>query len=133
MAGGFIVSNTPIPSGDSLNFGIYLKDTTDIIYDPGSNDYYGAMFYVTSSNDSIGYVGIETNEIDVTTFNVYPNPATDVINVESNSNLPISIYNTAGVMILQTEPNVNVIDIYDLPRGIYIINDGINNKKFIKQ
>jgi hypothetical protein len=67
----------------------------------------------------------EINNENSMTFNVYPNPANDFINIETNnnydSNFKISIYNSLGIKVIETS-NENTINIEDLPSGMYFIN-----------
>lgn len=67
----------------------------------------------------------EINNENSMTFNVYPNPANDFINIEINnnydSNFNISIYNSLGIKVIETS-NENTINIEDLPSGMYFIN-----------
>jgi hypothetical protein len=69
---------------------------------------------------------------------LYPNPATDVleINLGSISNTPIIIYDLKGSVVKSISANnkkVMSIDIQDLSNGTYVIKCGTQHKKFIKQ
>ena len=80
----------------------------------------------------------ETVEVS-NSYNIYPNPANDFINIEisdnHNDNFNISIYNSLGIKVLETS-NENTINIEDLPSGMYFINVTTENfsqtKKVIK-
>lgn len=69
---------------------------------------------------------------------VYPNPARNIINIESNNEIKeIVVYNLLGQKIKQYHSAVNTIDISDIANGIYVINittdKGVTTKKFIKE
>ncbi len=74
-------------------------------------------------------------------FRIYPNPASDVLKIESKQNIEvqsISIYNTLGQMVLVV-PNAKTtkaVDVSALQPGNYLIkidsDKGTSNAKFIK-
>ncbi len=69
---------------------------------------------------------------------VYPNPARNIINIESNNEIKeVVVYNLLGQKIKQYHSAVNTIDISDIANGIYVINittdKGVTTKKFIKE
>jgi uncharacterized protein len=62
-----------------------------------------------------------TNEVKVSeSFSVYPNPASDVINF--NTTTDVSLYNVSGQRI-RVERNVNQINVSDLNTGIYFLQN----------
>ena len=71
-------------------------------------------------------------EIDANTFKIYPNPATDIIKIESqvrNAFENVSIYDINGRNVLQTiVSNDNFIDVSELERGSYILELTSKNK-----
>lgn len=74
-------------------------------------------------------------------FDIYPNPATDLINIENKTNeiMDISMYDLTGRQFVSRKINRNdVLDISKLTAGTYIIKIGNNDmgyyfKKIIKQ
>ena len=69
---------------------------------------------------------------------VYPNPARNIINIESNNEIKeVVVYNLLGQKIKQYHSAINTIDISDMAKGIYVINittdKGVTTKKFIKE
>ena len=78
---------------------------------------------------------LSVNDIQKKEFQIYPNPASSVINLSQNLS-EIKILNTAG-QILKSIEKSNKIDISKLPNGIYILN-GVTDSgekattKFIK-
>ena len=103
---------------------------------------------VTGDGTSVSYrtdaVGIAEESPGLSQISIFPNPATNTINVklpkESNGNAAVSIYDLAGKRVLHSEKNGNklfVTDISTLKPGVYIlrINDSALNYttlKFIK-
>lgn len=70
-------------------------------------------------------------------ISIYPNPATEYVNIKGLSNKAIKacIFNLSGLMVLESEVNIHnsVISLKNIESGIYIIQiDGINEKLIIK-
>ena len=69
---------------------------------------------------------------------IYPNPATDYLSLETKGKGIIEIYNTAGQLMkmIHTEENQTSIDISDLSIGVYSIivktQNGVSCNKCIK-
>ena len=71
---------------------------------------------------------------------MYPNPASDVIKLESGDAIQkVAIYNVLGQQVLETLPNANAatLNVSDLQSGVYLINTTVNgaqsSRKFIKK
>lgn len=62
---------------------------------------------------------------------VYPNPASDKINIEWAA-FPISIYDVMGKLVMEVA-NEGDIDISHLEKGVYLISDKNSSTKLIKQ
>ena len=73
-------------------------------------------------------VGISENE--QTNFSIYPNPASDYIFVNRESNDEIFIYNAAGSLVKSS--NENRIDVSALSHGVYTVKCGNSTVKFVK-
>ena len=52
---------------------------------------------------------------------VYPNPTTDFLHIVSNTAQKVTLFNTAGQKILETN-NATALDVIDLPSGVYLLN-----------
>lgn len=67
--------------------------------------------------------GIGYEEIEATQFNVYPNPATSTVFVETNGNAQVSIIDMTGRVVKEMviTDNVSAINIEDINEGIYFI------------
>ena len=73
----------------------------------------------------------------ITTFSIYPNPATDVLNVNANSNIQsVEIMNIMGQAIQTINVNdMNTqINTSSLSNGVYMLRvtteNGVINQKF---
>jgi Secretion system C-terminal sorting domain len=72
-------------------------------------------------------VGI--NEISNANFMIYPNPAQDYVNIESNNSngtFSISVYDLVGRLVLSQPETTSIgkrtLDIHLLPSGLYLLN-----------
>ncbi len=66
--------------------------------------------------------GINTiNKPNAQTFAVYPNPASEQINIPNNTHANILIYNTTGKVVLQANTNTDKLDVSSLNNGAYYI------------
>jgi hypothetical protein len=67
---------------------------------------------------------------------VYPNPAEDLINITSNLDIKVNLYDISG-KILRRNITDKTIDLSDLPSGVYFLNieheGNIYNKRIIKE
>lgn len=101
--------------------------------------------YAKKGNDICGYLNIPDSLVSgigqptTLAFNLYPNPATNHLNIQTNNTSisEINIYNTTGSLVSQ--PNItqsNIIDISQLPNGIYVAEirtkEGIVKKRWVK-
>jgi len=96
----------------------------------------GAIYYTNCSS-----VGIADEQHDEQ-IEIYPNPGTDIINLEFNTTktqVVIQIFDISGIKVLDESlgfPNYNSVNISKLVTGVYfvklIIDDKIIYKKFVK-
>lgn len=73
---------------------------------------------------------------DPVTLNVFPNPATSYIEVNSSSEIDeIVIFNTLGAIVYKEKGNGSVarININDLPKGVYLLRCNGTTKRFVKK
>lgn len=102
----------------------------------------------TNSNNIADYLeinvalGINQVSLDNISIKVFPNPASNEINIQNNTNdtaASIEIYavNGAKIKSVTTTQSLTTISVSDLQSGVYFVkvtaNDGVSNLKFIKK
>jgi hypothetical protein len=107
----------------------------DITNDSKSKD--DNRFEVIFSDKSSGLN--ESNAITSTYLNIFPNPATDLLNISLSNGTSIetvNIYNVSGKLVNNTKLNGNQIDISQLNNGVYMVEvitaNGTFKTKFVK-
>ncbi|KAA2223449.1 T9SS type A sorting domain-containing protein [Chryseobacterium sediminis] len=84
-------------------------------------------------NSELMVLGIKDSKAAVKEVSVYPNPATDFIQINSLSTVKsIEIYDESGKLI-KTETNGNRIDVKGLPSGVYMINIKTEGRNFTEK
>ena len=74
---------------------------------------------------------LSANDVEISDFKIYPNPANHVINIESNNTIQITsvrVYDILGKQVLNIETMSDGIDISKLKKGMYIVE--ITSDKF---
>ncbi|TLX71276.1 T9SS type A sorting domain-containing protein [Labilibacter sediminis] len=114
----------------------------------GTPDANGTIVVTATLNDGINTINqvfslvvseaTAINETEITSFNIYPNPASSIIKIQSDNKVEqVAIYTVAGLKVLETSNTSQVIDIAQLPNGLYIVSAIINgetvNQKFTKK
>jgi glucose/arabinose dehydrogenase len=92
--------------------------------------------YVAGSGKIYKIVGEEMGTDDVNQFHIslYPNPAVDVVNMNSNKEIQsVQIFSLEGKLILSLNENLNHINVSSLPQGVYLMKvNSEENTKIIK-
>ena len=110
-----------IKGNEILKFDVQWSNNSEILYDVYLNnlDYSGALGTTDFEN------GIK----------IYPNPSSDYININADSNLEAILYDFLGKELIRENVS-DKLDISQLEKGTYILNlsDGINTSshKIIK-
>ena len=123
-------SNSMFSTNPSLN---------QFIYDNNGKQYYGTYISYFKRKS----LGIKDSSSIPVTFNIYPNPATDILNIQSKENLPentsLTIFDISGKQVFSRRAensNINQINVSNLSSGVYILQIKGNNIdqafKFIK-
>lgn len=87
-------------------------------------------------NDECNLTNVEFE--DLTDLKTFPNPVNNILHLQTNASIKqISIYNSIGKELIKTQINQNMLDVSNLPVGLYIIkiqteNGAIRSSKFIK-
>ncbi len=74
---------------------------------------------------------MSTDELDETSFSLYPNPTSNFINISANKVIDeVSIYSAEGKLLQTFNGNITQIDISHYPKGVYLL--GIQSGKITK-
>ena len=122
--------------GDQLIIAVQLDDETGTFVqgdetDGTNNLYQGFTFNL---NEIFPDAGVSVPEIGHNTnMTIYPNPATDRLNVTLNQAAEIVIYNIMGQVVASKDGKAgeNTIELSNLSNGVYFVNAGTNTQKFI--
>ncbi len=94
-----------------------------------------AVYRLYNKNASSGINNITAN--NSVTMEIYPNPATNIVNVTVNENINnITLYNLTGAQVNTNaviNDNTAQINVEDLPAGTYIIHVNNQSTKLIKK
>ena len=88
------------------------------------------------SEADLALVPVNVPKVGLSTFNVYPNPASDYLNVVLDSpDQTVAIYNTLGVKVdeVRVSGSAHIFNVSALPRGMYFIRSENSVVKFIKR
>lgn len=145
--GGSLVSGNFVPSvswhwrDDVANLSTTFQGLSNVLLKfeltaKGSGNY----IYIDDINITVN-VGMEENE-NMTPFSVFPNPANKELTIAFNETLngKIKVFNSLGQVIIETDflsSDNYVMNIEDLPKGVYLLQLNIANgtriHRFIKE
>ena len=119
---------------ETVNLSAYAAQTNVFIKFKATSDY-GNNVYVDKINIQNSTAGIEDNAVN--SFNVYPNPATDFVNVSfvNAENVTVTLINAVGQTV-KVYNNVNTntqLSLEGLASGVYVLNADINGQRVTKQ
>lgn len=143
------------PATDDLNLDAEYKPTSasNYIVDQGDNAYYDIALFGDldlSGNDRVfnttidlgayeynSTLSVDDISLDENTVKLYPNPATDVVNIKTNQTIKnVRVFNVNGQKVLDIA-NQSQINISNLPTGMYFLNITTNQSnqtiKILKQ
>jgi hypothetical protein len=112
---------------------------------PSVNDF--AQFVITSNLDIVYYDNLYlhkntlgTDSFTMNSVKMYPNPTSNVLNIESMSNIEkVTLFNVIGQQVLSEVPNKQLVtlDVSNLQKGVYIVKTTVDgaesSSKFIKE
>ena len=88
------------------------------------------------SKDALDVSLLSTEDFNKTSLSIYPNPTTDVINIQNlKGEYSYSVYDVAGKLLLNKTNAISTqIDISTLNKGLYLLElvDTNNIKSIIK-
>ncbi|MGK0366153.1 MAG: hypothetical protein ACI85O_003226, partial [Saprospiraceae bacterium] len=134
-----------IPGGETGNLG---EDLFFTFTPPSVGDYYllvesdaftsSQLYELKLENSSC--IPTEVRDIDIVSdFNVYPNPADDIIYIDFGQqpiqNTILRIYDITGVLYFTLPINSQTIElsIQGIPKGMFFLEMELNNSKVIKK
>jgi hypothetical protein len=87
----------------------------------------------TMKVDVSSIVGIE--ELEGQQVSIYPNPATDYVQVLSSGKGDVNIYDITGKLVMTSRINnpTEVLDISKLAKGVYVLKTSTSDKVFTKK
>lgn len=145
MNGTLAATDTTYPTTEGVPTNPYFW-SIGAMFNPGSTivrEMNGLVddisFYnrVLTQNDIYALLGTSSfvNEFETIDVNLYPNPASDVLTIQTNQVvLSVEIYDLRGSLILSTSKQL--VDISDLSCGTYLVHvntpDGRKIKKVLK-
>jgi hypothetical protein len=119
---------------------IALNEQTNSIFTTGTYNSLslGGQTYTPETPGEIYLARLSTVTLNTADFNtskqnVYPNPAKDLINITGIDNGPFTITDITGRTVAQGQMQVNVINVSQLPSGMYLLNVNNATTKFIKE
>ncbi|MCB0400931.1 MAG: T9SS type A sorting domain-containing protein [Flavobacteriales bacterium] len=135
-----VTGSVPVTSASQYTFEFFMN--LDVY--AGFGTYAGGDAYqggVLVSGIDVAFVvdisvATDVEELETTTTSVYPNPATNLLNIETAEKImTVNIYSVNGALV-KTD-NQAAIDISSLENGMYIVSvqteSGINQTRFVKQ
>lgn len=102
-----------------------ILETRSYSNNDGDWDYLSSKYYYSDIKTDVEKLIINAN------IKVYPTCVENQLNVESNENVKVNIYNIQGVLILTTIDKV--INVSDLSQGIYLVEVNGYKTKIIKK
>lgn len=126
--------NRPFTDAEEIVFDGLTPETEYVVIATGKNadDVWCMTKTTVTTPEGIGYAEIEEGK-----FNIYPNPATSVVYVESSNsnNAQVSIIDLTGRCVKQIETNGNItaISTDDINKGVYFIMIQQDNNKVVEK
>lgn len=131
----------PLSLTDYLAPEIRLPVTDSLVFIGSGSDYYIPCKAIGNMNIEIvphnkQILNIEDSQSDVK-VEIYPNPFTNQIEIKNlhNKKLALNMFNSAGDLIIkQTNSQQHIVlELGELPQGIYLLSVYTENKIFIKK
>jgi hypothetical protein len=129
----------------SINFayqsGEYPDTCIIILKASGNNPSQDDYLWVDNLSFSGSVAAVDENASQIFDLEIFPNPVSEIINIRIGNNIDsnsvLSIYNVLGELVYSEilKPGLHQINVYDLEKGIYIINvkssELLANKKIL--
>jgi hypothetical protein len=105
-------------------------DSTRYVFYSGKDASDSVSVWVTiAAGPTMGTIALQVSE-----SRLYPNPATNVVNIEVQRASEIAMYNALGALVKRKAllPGTNTVAVHDLSDGVYLYSlDGGTYKKLI--
>lgn len=138
--GDFVVGYKPMDQAAYLAYDADLQTGRNWILDITNSDWSEVTSHTFLIRAIVQYTTGEIEELVGTPINIYPNPATNVLNVEVSSDVQqLSLINIAGQTVYTTEieSGKTSINLNGFKRGLYFVQvenkDGITTRKVMIQ
>ncbi|MNS50432.1 Internalin-J precursor [compost metagenome] len=145
----FIFENINLPFDDATNDGFIafkIKTLPTLVegdsFENEANIYFDYNFPILTNKATSTFKTLATSDFEFSNhFSVYPNPTTDILNIDVKSSIEIksiAVYNILGQLILAipNAENVTKVDVAHLTTGNYLVkmntDKGTSAVKFIK-
>ncbi len=143
----FIFENINLPFDDANNDGYVafkIKTVPTLVvgntFSNSANIYFDYNFPIVTNTATTTIAALSNPSFDFATyFSLYPNPATNELNINLKSAIEINsiqIYNTIGQLVTVQTGNALKVDVSNLKIGNYFIkintNEGFSTSQFIK-
>lgn len=123
---------TPLTFATATSFEVFYS----IVYAGDETAFLGGSEGVYKLDLSTGGGNVSVNEANTIDFNLYPNPSSETLYIElnSNENQAFNITDLAGKTIQSgfLNQSIHSVDIQALNPGVYLMNIGSKSMKFIK-
>ncbi len=144
----FIFENINLDFNDATNDGYVvfkIKTLPSLVlgdtFTNNANIYFDYNFPITTNTYTTTVATLSTQDFDFGTyFTLYPNPAKDVLNIQTKQDLEVNsieIYNQLGQIVMATTNVINSVDVANLASGTYFVKvnteKGSANAKFVKE
>ena len=114
---------------DSLCFTQQLSDVSYGRTDDGSSEF--VFFNTPTPNEANSFATNIITSPEISSFEVYPNPSSDLITIELLSEEKIEIYDITGILVLTSSSRY--VNIQNLKAGVYLIKKGKQISRFVKE
>jgi len=131
------VNAQTVHGGDYVKFGGYMSASFGEcrwIEDPVFGDYWDYAYVWTNPVVPVSSP-VSVANYDNQKLNVYPNPCTESIRIQTNINDDVVMYNLQGAVVMSTVAmdEVTTLNVNDLPSGIYFVKSGNKTAKIVKK
>lgn len=126
-----------VHSGDYVKFGGYMSASlgeSRWIEDPTWSDYWDYAYVWTNPVVPVPEP-VSVVNYDNQNLNVYPNPCTESIRIQTSVNEDVVVYNLQGAVVMSTvaTDEITTLDVNGLSSGIYFVKSGNKTAKIVKR